>query len=190
MNETSSRLRVFDILLHAALLAPVLVGALLAHLCIFSPMHQRAEAARARLEQVEGLLQTAPAVRRQHAQLQQTLKELETRAEAVARRIPDSPEEAEFLQQIHQAAEESRVVIDDYRRGALVAGTRHSQLEVRLVGSGDYAGICRFFHRLGQLQRQTQPQNVLIRANPDGGRHHMELSMLLFFRSPEGEARE
>jgi Tfp pilus assembly protein PilO len=179
-----AKLRMFDALLQTGLLMPVLLGSLLAYLLVLSPLRNQTKAAQARWAEVEKSLESASAVRRENQALKNKLADLESRAELVRQRIPDGPEEAEFLQTIHQAAEEAGLALEDYRRGNVIAGPRHAQLEVHLIGSGDYEGLCRFFERVDQLQRQTQPKTVVIRADSQPGFYRLDLTLLLFYRTP------
>ncbi len=183
MSSIPDKLRRFDQLLRLGLLAPLLAASGLLWAFVLAPLHVKARQAEEQLAQTERLLRAAPAIRREHAELTAQLADLEERAETVRQRIPDNPEEVEFLQQIHQAAEAAQFTLHDYRRGQAVTGDRHSQLEVRLIGSGGYDSLCRFFHRVSQFPRQTQTQNLVIRADPETGGYRLEMSLLLFYRS-------
>jgi Tfp pilus assembly protein PilO len=182
VNETV-KLRTFDALLQVGLLAPVVLGSLVVYFGVLSPLRTRAAAVRAQCEQIQNKLQSAPVVRRENQHLKNRLADLQSRAEVVRLRIPDGPEEAEFLHEVHQAAEGAGLRLEDYRRGNVVVGPRHSQLEVHLVGLGNYDSLCRFCQGVDGLRRQTQPKSMLLRANPESGTYRLELTLLLFYRS-------
>ncbi len=187
----AAAIRTFDRLLQLGLLAPVLVGGFAAYGLVVAPLETRARAAQERVAQLEHLLRAAPAVRREYAELRRQLADLESRADSVRQRIPDGPEEAAFLEQLHQAAEAAGLTLDDYRRGNAIRGSQHAQLEVHITGAGSHEAICRFFDQLRQFPRQTQTQHLAIREASEGAGYEIRLTLLLFYRSSGGsnEAR-
>ncbi len=119
----------------------------------------------------------------EHDRLTKLMQSLQDRAENIRARIPDQPNEGEFLHQATQAAEEAGVSLDKYRRGKIILDGDHSKLEVHMSFNGKYSSICRFIDRLERLPRISRTSNMILNHNQKSDNYPVELTLTLFFRS-------
>ena len=145
----------------------------------------------AAIETLEVLLETERDTGREFADLQAELARLEASAEAARQRIPETPQESEFLAQLSQAARDKGFAIDNFTRGSVTVLDTHSQLQVRLTGEGDYASICGFFEKLVSFSRVATVKQMNLRVPADSEVYPLDMTLTLYFgaRAPQGGDR-
>ncbi len=149
--------------------------------------HQQSANA-AEIARIESLLNTDRNVGREFAALQQSLERLEASAEAARQRIPETPEESEFLAQISAAAREKGLSIENFTRLAVSDLGTHSQLQIRLTGEGDYASICGFFEKMAGFSRVATVSNMRMSIPANSEIYPLDMTLTLYFgaRAPQG----
>ncbi len=142
----------------------------------------------AEIETLEMLLETEGDAGREFASLQAELARLETSAEAARQRIPELPQESEFLAQISEAARDKGLAINNFTRGAVTVLETHSQLQIRLTGEGDYASICGFFEKMASFSRVATVSQMSLTIPTDAEVYPLDMTMTLYFgaRAPQG----
>lgn len=108
------------------------------------------------------------------------LAELKKNAETMRQRIPEYPQEADFLRQISQVADQEGVKIIKYDRGSLQRKPTHSEFDVRLSCEGDYRAVCGFLDRLAKLSRVATVQSITL-TSANAEQYPFELSLLLYY---------
>jgi Tfp pilus assembly protein PilO len=137
------------------------------------------------IQRLESLLSTTEEIRQTHKRRSEVLARLERDAELMRQRIPDQPQEAEFLRQVTQAATDERLRIIHYDRGQLVVKPTHSEFIIRLQCDGDYASICGFLDRLGSLPRVTTVERMDVTAPSGANRYPFDLTLTLYYAAKQ-----
>jgi Tfp pilus assembly protein PilO len=143
------------------------------------------------IESLEILLETERDTSVEFANLKAELARLETSAEAARQRIPETPQESEFLAQISEAARDKGLAINNFTRGAVTVLETHSQLQIRLTGEGDYASICGFFETMASFSRVATVSQMNLSVPADSDIYPLDMTMTLYFgaRAPQGGNR-
>ena len=105
-DSNDRKLMLLGWLFHLGGLVTLALGACVYQFVFSGLIAQRQVADAAEIAKFETLLETERYAGREFARLQAELKRLEASAEAARQRIPETPQEAEFLAQISAAANE------------------------------------------------------------------------------------
>lgn len=189
MRANSSRKKVaWTKRLGAALaVTAVVLTTVLFYTSIFSPFARKYEDYEAEIRRLRNTLASSEESRADFVSLHQKVEELNTLLTDVRDRIPDSPNETLFLQQVTRAAKASNVRIRAYNRGRIQEFATHAQLEVHIAGEGGYQPICRFINELSKLSRITSIEQLKMEATPDSAIYPIEMRLLLFFNRSTSE---
>ena len=171
-------LRVSVAAVGAALWGGMLLGY---YSCVYVPLHAREHAQQARIEELRDLLQDNVNVHTTHQELRATVEELEAQIATIRRRIPAEPLEATFLSEATSIAHEEQLQIDDFSRLSIGTFPNYSEVDVVLQGEGSYASICRFVHRVSQLDRLSTVRQLSIESDLDENRYPFEVVYSLQF---------
>lgn len=173
---------------HLGGLVALVLAACAYQFVFFGWITHRQAADAAEIAGLELLLNTERDAGREFDRLQTELKRLEASAEAARQRIPETPEEAEFLARISEAAIENGLAIQNFTRGAVTVLETHSQLQIRLTAEGDYASICGFFERIANFSRVATVSNMSLIIPGDSEIYPLDMTLTLYFgaRTPQG----
>lgn len=180
-NSNDRKLMLTGWLFHLGGLVTLVIGAC-AYQFVVSGLitHQQRENA-AEIPRLESLLETDRDTERQFTQLQAELARLEVSAEAARQRIPEMPQESEFLAQISEAAREKGLSIDKFTRGSVAVLETHSQLQIRLTGEGNYASICGFFESMSKFSRVATVSQMNLQVPSDSEIYPLDMTLTLYF---------
>jgi len=187
-DSNDQKLMVLGWLFHLGGLVTLALGACAYQFVISGLITQRQGADAAEVTRLESLLETERDTGRDFLRLQGELQRLEASAEAARQRIPEMPQEAEFLAQISEAATENGLQIQNFTRGAVTVLDTHSQLQVRLTGAGDYASICGFFEKMANFSRVATVNKMNLSVPENTEIYPLEMTLTLYFgaRAPQG----
>ena len=180
-NNPNRKLKVLGWWLHGLGLAAALAIVLFAQLAVLRRIDEQAAACSLRAGQLEELLEDADRVRAEHARLTRELAVARRQAADLARRVPDEPQEADFLAQVSRLADDAGLEIQDYRPGTVTAEPSYSVVRVDLVCRGDYTGICRFLNGLADLPRHSTVSRLQIQSEESRGKCSVTMSLQLYF---------
>ena len=135
-DSNDRKLMVLGWLFHLGGLITLVLGAFVYEFIVSGLITHQRGANEAEIEQLEALLETERDTGREYSRLQAELARLETSAEAARQRIPETPQESEFLAQISEAANEHGLAIQNFTRGSVTVLPTHSHLQIRLTGEG------------------------------------------------------
>jgi len=162
-----------------ACVAVVIVTA--AHFAVYGPIDDRADGSVRETDRLRAILRDEADVRAEHARVQRRLATARRQAMTLQARIPDEPQETEFLAQASQLAGQFGLKIDDYRPGAVTAGKAYSELQVDLICQGDYTSICRFLDQLSKLPRHSTIGRLQVDADHNRPENSVKISVTLYF---------
>jgi Tfp pilus assembly protein PilO len=78
-------------------------------------------------------------------------------------------------------ADQEQLKIRDYQAGMVTKHTAYSQLDVRLLGEGDYSSICGFLERIAQLPRVKTVQRMQITGSESRAVYPLDVTLTLYF---------
>ena len=122
-----------------------------------------------------------PSIREAHRSQALELQSLLTRVQEVNRRVPDDPNEGEFLADLSRLAKEHDVNISDFRSVPTPSSAEHSCLCISLTGEGTHADISRFLDETQQLDRLVQLRKLNIDPRGDGEMLPFRLEYALYY---------
>ena len=162
--------------------ALVALGIVLAAvLGVYRPVHRQAEAYLWQTARLQKLLKSEDRVRVERGRLQDTLAAGREQAGKLQSRIPDEPQEADFLAQASQLAEQVGLTLRDYRRGQVTTHASYSAMRVELICEGDYGSLCRFMDELTELPRHSTVVHLRITGDGEQNWYAAEMSLELYF---------
>ncbi len=187
-DSNDRKLMLLGWLFHLGGLVTLVLGACAYQFVISGLITHRQAADAAEIVKFETLLETDRYAGRDFIRLKGELVKLEASAEAARQRIPETPQEAEFLAQISEAANEKGLVIQNFTRGDVKVLETHSQLQVRLTGEGDYASICGFFEKMANLSRVATVSDMSLSIPANSDIYPLDMTLTLYFgaRTPQG----
>jgi Tfp pilus assembly protein PilO len=123
--------------------------------------------------------------------LSKWLADLEERAKAIRKRIPDEPQGAEFLRLLTSSADQEGVKILNFRTGAPAPQEGLSKLTLELTLEGDYPNLCGFFDRLARIPRVATVDKLNLEGLTESSQYPVEMTLVLYFgmRTAGGAAR-
>ncbi len=134
-----------------------------------------------RLVGLHAMLRDEGQLRAKHTMRRQHLDQAQQDEAAIQKRIPPEPQEAVFLAQVSQAADEVGLQIKDYRPGVMSAGKTWSTLRVELTCEGSYLGVCAFLDSLRELPRYSTIARLEIDPGTSVEHYVAKLSLELYF---------
>jgi len=187
-DSNDRKLMVLGWLFHLGGLVTLVLGGCVYQFVISGSITHRQTANAEEIARLEAVLETERGTERDFARLQAELVRLEASAEAARQRIPETPQESEFLAQISEAANEKGLQIQNFTRGAVTVLETHSQLQIRLTGQGDYASICGFFEKMANFSRVATVSNMNLSIPADSEIYPLDMTLTLYFgaRAPQG----
>ncbi len=181
IDDRNRELTLLGWLLHAAGGLPVVVGVAIYGMVSFGPNSSATRHTQERIAVMERLLKQSVAVRQEHSGLEVELADCKRRAAQARTRIPDEPNEAQYLRQLTEAAVQEGVVVDDYTRGTVSRRNDVSQLEIRLKCVGRYDQICGFLNHIENLPRASKIVSMTLSSGANQDVYPLGLTILLYF---------
>ena len=127
------------------------------------------------LENHDQLHSESQRLKGQIASVKQTLQSLHAK-------LPESPEESQFLSQLSECAMDTGMSLSDFRPGGITERPNSKDIDLRLRGTGSYASVCRWLDGLNKLPRIVRISHVAI-AGPTmpGGDCLLDIQLSLVF---------
>jgi len=186
IRNRDSKVRTLRWALNLACLIALAAGLIVFYRTFYLPVTASQQSDLDRISQLEEFVQTGDAVRREHNNLIEVVAAEERRAQEMLGRIPVTPDDAEFQQQMIANAAEADLKIDDYQRGTIKEQDGLAQLDVKMVCRGKYEAICRFLDQLTQLHRVVNIDRMEIQAVTDEDGCILALYLILYFDPQRG----
>lgn len=154
---------------------------LLAWLCFFRPIDAAARASRERTAKLQAVIADSRQIRNDHGQVNEELDSAQEAAIRLTDSVPDKPQEAEFLAQVTQLADEVGLKIQDYRPDGKRDCDIYSILLVDLISAGPYSSVCRFVARLPELPRHCAVEHLQITTDPKDDCCQTRMTLRLYY---------
>ena len=114
--------------------------------------------------------------------VKQQIASVKVALQSLYAKLPESPEESQFLHQLSECALETGVSLSDFRPGGITERPNCKDIDLRLRGTGSYASVCRWLDRLNNLPRVVRISHVAIAGPTMAGEDCMiDLQLNLVF---------
>jgi Tfp pilus assembly protein PilO len=150
----------------------------------YLPLAAAEDEAASQLQSTQLFLASTKKIHAEHERLLHEFGVLDKQRASIMARIPDGPQEADFLAQITTTAHDCGLQMQEYRTGAVSSHPRFQELEVALNLSGDYPGLCKFLDRLHQLPRFCLLSDLNIDSEAGAEQLPIEMKLRIFFNEP------
>ncbi|MGN6135999.1 MAG: type 4a pilus biogenesis protein PilO [Aureliella sp.] len=170
-----------DTALNVAFVGMTLVLGLAAWLAIATLQSQYSELDRD-IAKRESLLERSPDFKDSSMKLKQQLQETRQLLSDLEAKLPETPEESQFLHALSERAQATGVSLSDFRPGAVAQRSNCKDIDLKLRGTGSYASVCRWLDELRHLPRFARITHVTIAApTAPGGDCLIDLQLNLVF---------
>lgn len=127
-------------------------------------------------------LDSAGPITKSYEELKQQLQNEETRLSELFERIPQHPQESDFLAQLAKLARQSNVTIRQFSRGEATKEATYSGMEVQLTAQASHASVCRFLSGLADLRRLCHVRKLSISSGgEDQADYPVDMTLRIFF---------
>lgn len=167
--------------MHAAGLAGVCLIVFVAW-SVQTAFHGQVSANQTHEELTRMFLESAPAIVERHRLARERHTFLKDENDALLAKIPDLPQEAEFLGQLTQLSDQCGLALSDFRPGPHATRENYTEFDVQLTGRGRYESICRFLDSIDHLPRLCKLNDLrLAGADESGEECQVELRLIVPF---------
>ncbi|WP_339743895.1 type 4a pilus biogenesis protein PilO [uncultured Rubinisphaera sp.] len=180
MNSLSNKLSItqFTLLIHSAGGLTILVVLIVAWFCFIHPMQQKLSRNQSHVEIFNQLGEQRTQVEQLNHELTSQLQLATSDVETITRKISDKLVIDQFLQKTGNLAEKHQVHIQEFRPGNFATHGEYQALTVSMSLSGSFAGICKFFKELEDLDRMNRVKSAQISPQGAAG-ENCSVSMVL-----------
>ena len=134
------------------------------------------------IEAASRLAASAESLREEHRTLQEQQAASLARTSQLLDRIPDAPQESEFLAHIARLAREAPMSIGSFRPMATRTYDRYSEVEVELSVAGRWEGLCHFLAGLETLPRLCRVSRLSIGSESSSeGVYPADFTFVIYF---------
>jgi len=158
---------------------------------VLAPLAEQASSLARHEAELREAIRAAPKTRADNERMLAQLAEAQAKLAALVARVPETAREAEFLEQLTEAARAAGVEIRDFRPGAVRDRQRCRELEVHLVAEGDFQSIGRWLHAIGNLPRLTRTHHLTVTGPPsNSNRGAVSLTLAVLFGAKTGPQKK
>lgn len=131
-------------------------------------------------------LDRKPAIHARHTRLTEQLAASEALLANLLARIPDEPQESEFLAQLVQLAQESGLATKEFRPGETTKEGKLGQVEIQFSASGTYEQICRFLAGLQSMPRFCRVNSLKVTVeDPLADTYPVDVGLMVYFTAKD-----
>jgi len=158
----------------AGLAAVLVVVSALFYFLFYSELIEESESLDGQMQQLQEEKSSYEDKKQQYMSFRAEVKKLLEEKKELVKVLPTHAEIPSFLQSLHSQTELAGLNILTFDRQKEVRRGFYAEIPVRMVISGSYHEINRFFHAVGQLKRIVNIQDVLL-AEPKQTNKGVEL---------------
>ena len=179
--------------MYKLLFAGITVALALGNWAVIAWLQSQQQQTDSRIADSQSLLGRTREVHAHYRHWQAQTKLARQTVENLAAKMPASPQESQFLHELSQMAATNQVTLSDFRRGNIADLKEFKEIELRVRGTGTYAGLCRWLTGLEGLPRNVRVSQMTLSAPATaGGNCSVELDLHLRYglsRTPAGTKR-
>lgn len=175
---------------HAGGVVLLTLFAVVVQVFVRGPLSASHDAEAQRAAEMKQRLHAVADTRQKHARLHERLRESQELAESVRRRIPEQPQQSQFLHAITAAADKYGMNIKDFAVGNVAERVTHYEVGVSFSSAGDFEKICRFLDAIMTMQRVVTLENLTIRSETDSRVYPFDVTLQLPFAIKDPEVRD
>ncbi len=177
------RLLQFDLFLHGlgVLITVGLVG--LSVFVVGAPMDRHHAQLHAKIVDLESLQSEKHAVEKLNRKLQQDVDRRSSEWDKLLSRIPQEPQESDFLATLTELAAQSHLNVEFFSPGVTHTREKYQEMDIELQATGNYSSICQFLKGLNSIPRICNIGKLEINSLtqvPD--RYTVQLSLRILFK--------
>ena len=188
-SKSDKGIRRFGLTLHAMGATALMIGVISVYYVVCKPLSAGIKTDVEKVESLRAKVRRGAGTRRQYEKLKKELAGLQRRSEAVRNRVPDSPNKAEFLAELHKISGEVGIKIDKYTEGRQITASTSSYLLVNVQFRADYVAFCGMLDRLSKLKRIAFVEKLNMKEEQKG-MYSFDMSLLLYYGLKPGEPKE
>ena len=166
-GNANDNLKMQGWLMHSAGLGCLCVLMVLIFSFIYRPLNVQLDRNRGLQNSVMKFINSSRHINREHERLTTELTRQQESWSTVLTKIPEYPQEANYLAQVTQLAEKSQLQISNFSPGASHDTETLKERDVRILLSGRYESICHFLDGMKKLSRISNIQQLSIGASSD-----------------------
>ena len=182
-------IRLSHLTVYKLLFAGITVALALGNWAVIAWLQNQRQLTDSRIADSQSLLGRTREVHAHYRHWQAQTKLARQTAENLAAKMPASPQESQFLHELSQMAATNQVTLSDFRRGNIADLKEFKEIELRVRGTGTYAGLCRWLTGLEGLPRNVRVSQMTLAAPATvGGNCSVELDLHLRYglsRTPD-----
>ena len=151
---------------------------------VFKSIQAGRDSAGMRVEIFKAKLTEASSIRTRYTASQGELERLQESVSEVKQKVPDSPNEGEFLANVSKLASQHEIQIEDFRRLDSQLETDTPHITIFIEGQGSHQGICNFLESIHHLPRIALLTQLTIDPTIDNELYPIQLKYNLYFAPP------
>jgi Tfp pilus assembly protein PilO len=188
MHVIDEQTRRFGRLLHYAGVLAMVVCTTAGYSFLHAPaVHEIADTS-ARIDELLQSVRNGPVMRQQHRIVSDKLRDVTTRIANLQRRVPQGPDDGEFLNEVSQLAKDGHLAIKDFHPEKPETKPGYAEMQVTLRGQGSYGSICSFIDQLRKLKRLSKIKDLTLSAGDDSAEYPMTATLVIYFGLGGGES--
>jgi Tfp pilus assembly protein PilO len=129
------------------------------------------------------LMTSSERVSREHRELQERLKALESAVSQTRQRMPRRHSTQEFIENITQLAISNGMEVELCSAAAPETFKTHTRVEVTCRINGSYASVCRFLADVDQLTQISRVSSFSIESVEKSGVYPVQVVFQLYYRA-------
>lgn len=147
----------------------ITVALALANWAVIAWLQNQLQHTNSGIDESFALLRRARDVRTHYDAWQAQTLAARQQVDALSAKLPASPQETQFLQQLSELAAANQIALSDFRRGNIADYPEFKEIELRVRGAGGYAGLCRWLTELERLPRTFRVSQMTLVAPATSG---------------------
>jgi Tfp pilus assembly protein PilO len=148
----------------------------------YLPLHRQRDAIRQRMAADAEFVKRKSEITALHAEWTARLRESEQHFEQLLTRVPNEPQESEFLAHLANLARSSGLSLDHFCPADPCRDGNFGEVEIRVSATGTYEQICRFLQGLNDTPRFCRVNSLKIAADdPRAEVYPLEIKLSLYF---------